>query len=324
VSDGFLSAIQDIADNAQLDYIIAALHGNNLDEAIFAIQMSPAAFATYTEQIRQTYIMAGTQTAAGFPPIRDPNTGMRLAVRFDGRNTAAETFLAETAGQSVTNINNQQLLDLREAMSSGLIRGDNPKTVALDIVGRIDSTGRRAGGKIGLTGQQMKYVDNARDELRSGDPARLANYLTRARRDKRFDATVLKAIRSGEPISPDKIVAMVGRYSDLMLQLRGETIARTEVMTALAEAQAEAMRQVLKTGGLKSEQVKKVWRTAGDGRVRDSHQTMDGQEVGIDEPFISGDGNSIMYPCDPEAPAEEVINCRCIVEDKIDYFAGVE
>jgi hypothetical protein len=32
----------------------------------------------------------------------------------------------------------------------------------------------------------------------------------------------------------------------------------------------------------------------------------------MDEPFIVGE-SELMYPSDPEGPAEEVINCRCAV-----------
>jgi hypothetical protein len=40
---------------------------------------------------------------------------------------------------------------------------------------------------------------------------------------------------------------------------------------------------------------------------------MDGQERGLNEPFDSPSGAQLMYPGDPDAPAEEVINCRCAV-----------
>ncbi len=56
---------------------------------------------------------------------------------------------------------------------------------------------------------------------------------------------------------------------------------------------------------------KKEWLTTIDGREREWHETMNGQIRNIDEPFTSGQGNELMYPGDPSAPANEVINCRC-------------
>ncbi len=49
------------------------------------------------------------------------------------------------------------------------------------------------------------------------------------------------------------------------------------------------------------------WSTARDGKVRESHQ-IDGQVVKIGERFSNG----LRYPNDPQAPAEEVVGCRCV------------
>ncbi len=56
--------------------------------------------------------------------------------------------------------------------------------------------------------------------------------------------------------------------------------------------------------------VKKKWLAAHDDRVRDAHAELDGQEVGIDEPFHSSLGD-IMYPGNPTADPALVYNCRC-------------
>lgn len=55
----------------------------------------------------------------------------------------------------------------------------------------------------------------------------------------------------------------------------------------------------------------KVWMATPDGRTRDWHVDTDGQERELDEPFIDGHGNELMYPADPSAPPETVYNCRC-------------
>jgi uncharacterized protein with gpF-like domain len=57
---------------------------------------------------------------------------------------------------------------------------------------------------------------------------------------------------------------------------------------------------------------KKMWVSQKDAVVRDDHFIADGQTVGIDEPFIVG-GENMMYPDDPTASAEQVINCRCVL-----------
>lgn len=52
------------------------------------------------------------------------------------------------------------------------------------------------------------------------------------------------------------------------------------------------------------------WIATLDKRTRDSHRKLDGQRVGVDEPFRSMYGE-IMYPGDPHADPRDVWRCRC-------------
>lgn len=54
----------------------------------------------------------------------------------------------------------------------------------------------------------------------------------------------------------------------------------------------------------------RVWIATLDGHTRDSHRRLDGQRVGVDEPFKSMYGE-IMYPGDPHADSRDVWRCRC-------------
>jgi hypothetical protein len=51
-----------------------------------------------------------------------------------------------------------------------------------------------------------------------------------------------------------------------------------------------------------------------DERVRHSHAAMNNQVQPLEQPFISGNGNALMYPADPSAPDDEVYGCRCSLE----------
>jgi uncharacterized protein with gpF-like domain len=42
------------------------------------------------------------------------------------------------------------------------------------------------------------------------------------------------------------------------------------------------------------------------------HAAADGQIVGMEDPFAVGE-SFLMYPGDPNAPPEEVVNCRCVL-----------
>jgi hypothetical protein len=197
--------------------------------------------------------------------------------------------------------------------------GINPRTVALDLAGRINpATGFREGGLIGLTSTQEGWVRNyARDldEL-SG------NALTRALRDKRFDLTVAKAIREGTPIPADAKAAMIRAYKNRALRFRAEGIARTEAMAALHEAQRHALDQAIASGALRADAITMKWRSARDARVRDTHAELDGQVVKYGESFQSSLG-PIRYPGDPAATAANTINCRCTVSPIVDFLRDV-
>ena len=54
----------------------------------------------------------------------------------------------------------------------------------------------------------------------------------------------------------------------------------------------------------------KKWTTTGDSRVRDSHRSINGTVIDIDNNFRVG-GSWGMYPGDPKMKPKEIINCRC-------------
>lgn len=57
---------------------------------------------------------------------------------------------------------------------------------------------------------------------------------------------------------------------------------------------------------------KKRWETVLDDRVRDTHDYLEGVEVGLEEPFFTYDGDSAMFPCDFSLASNNV-NCRCSI-----------
>lgn len=65
--------------------------------------------------------------------------------------------------------------------------------------------------------------------------------------------------------------------------------------------------------------MKQTWIATLDGRTRHEHRQLDGQTVGIDEPF-KVDGYEIRYPGDPQAEAFLIWNCRCTTIAQIDGF----
>ena len=98
---------------------------------------------------------------------------------------------------------------------------------------------------------------------------------------------------------------------------RAHTIARTEMGAAYGEAQQQTAHMAMDEYGFI---VEKEWSTAGEERVRPSHEEIDGERRGIDEYYSNG----LMYPGDPNGPPEEVINCRCAEMHHIIHAEGGE
>ena len=88
---------------------------------------------------------------------------------------------------------------------------------------------------------------------------------------------------------------------------RAEAIARTEVNRVYSIANYARMKQA-KAEGV---DIQKMWVYDHMTKYpREFHQSMNGQIKEIDEPFVSGKGNNLMYPHDPAAPASETVMCK--------------
>jgi hypothetical protein len=323
----FLRTVRDIASAAQIQRVAELISAGRVDEIPGVLGIGPATWAELLESIRVAYIGGGVmESGAVAQSAAAAGIGGTLRIRFDVRAPRAEAWLREHSSQLVTRINAEQLQAIRDAVSAGTVRGQNPRATALDIVGRIDSqTGRRTGGIVGLTPQQAQFVENARVQLLSGDPDQLEQYLGRQLRDRRLDGIVRRAIRDGKPIKLRDVERLTARYADSLLRLRGENIARTEALQAFNAARDESILQAADLGIVDLTRTVKIWRTASDARVRDSHGAMAGQTVDFRQPFRTPSGALMMRPGDGSmgAGAGEIVNCRCVSQTRVDFLAGL-
>ncbi len=315
----FMLAIAGIRDAAQVGLIAKMLERGDVDGAIRAVGLDPLAFRDLDKAIADAFEDGGRRAAADIPALGQPS-GHALKILFDVRNMSAEAWLRQHSAGLVTAIVDDQRVAIRQHLEAGMAAGSNPKDVALDLIGRVNpATGNRAGGVIGLTASQEEWARNYAAELASNDPSAL----TRNLRDKRFDKTIQKAIDAGTPLPADVQAKMVATYRNRALRYRGETIGRTEAMTSLHQAQDEAYQQAVAKGQVKPANVRKIWASARDSRVRHTHKVLDGTSIGMAEVFVSPSGARLRFPGDPSAPAAEVIQCRCHVTYRVDRLANV-
>lgn len=323
----FLDSIAAIRSDVSLSALVGRLEAGDIAGAINVLRLEPAAFRALDRGILDAYDGGGLATTRAMPRLQPPGGG-EIVLRWDVRNLRAERWLTEHSSTLITRIIEDQRTMVRTALTEGLAAGQNPRTTALDLVGRINrATGQREGGLLGLTAPQERHVAALRARLTSGDPAELRRVLGMSLRDRRFDATILRAIETGEPIDASMISRMVQRYKDRALRTRGEAVARTETMQAIHAARHEATHQALDQAGLTEQDVKRTWMSSGNQNVRDTHAAMHGQVVwGVNTPFVSPSGARMLHPGDTSlgAPAEEIINCVCDEVSEIAWGRGVE
>lgn len=322
VRNAFLAAIADISDNVILIDLIRAIEANDYQRAFRVLGMSDAAMRPLTAALGAVFESGGISVASTFPTVA--MNGVRGMFRFDVRNLEAEQWLRTQSSSLVTRVQEDTRVNIMNTLQTNMQEGNNPRSTALDIVGRINpATGRREGGLVGLDQNQEMWVRNARSDLMTGN---YSNYLKRVRRDKRFDSVIESAIRTGKPLTQAQIDKLISRYKDSLLKLRGENIARTETIQGLNRAQFEAIRQANALGSIKPSDTFKVWDSAGDSRVRHSHRAMNGQRVMIDEPFTTPNGEKLMHPGDYSlgASAGEIINCRCVIRWDLDFLSDID
>lgn len=309
VANAYLAAIRDITNQVEVQKLILAIERRDVQAALDALHINRAAFQPLEAKITEAFTAGGQGAVASMP------AAVSIGFRFDPGNQRAAQIIRTTAGNLITGLVQNEIDQARAFLAEGMASGRSPRAVGLDLVGRVSrATGQREGGLIGLSGPQRAFVESAKAELASGDPALLRNYLTRGRRDRRYDAAVRRAIQTGKPVPADTARTMTTRYAARLTQLRGEIIARTEGIPAIRAAKHEAYQQLVDDGRVDAQDIVRGWSTTTDGRQRDTHDAMNGQEVrGLDAPFVSPSGARFRYPGDSSlgAPAKEIIACRC-------------
>jgi SPP1 gp7 family putative phage head morphogenesis protein len=111
--------------------------------------------------------------------------------------------------------------------------------------------------------------------------------------------TLTEGIADGEgiPKLKNRVLGVMGEAKTS----RAAAIARTETHNSVGKGTAETY----KAAGVKQ----KEWLTTIDGRERASHAAINGEVVGISQRFSNG----LEFPGDASGPAQEVINCRCVL-----------
>jgi hypothetical protein len=233
------------------------------------------------------------------PPYGDeipPGKLPAIAVRFNSLDPNAVAYLQANEMKLIREVTDETRAAIRALVETGYTAGVNPNEFAIQI--------RQV---IGLTKWQSQRVANFRKALEAVHlPDNQNNPLTRQLRDRRHDPTLLKARKTGSPLSDAQIDDMVEKYQKRWLAYRSRTIARTEsIRTANAAAQ-ESWRQLGAKGIFAPGAMRRFWLVALDDRVCPECLAIPGMNpngVGLEEPFHTPFGDIDNAPLHP--------NCRC-------------
>ena len=144
----------------------------------------------------------------------------------------------------------------------------------------------------------------------SRDAAVEATNLTSMIISQTTGATMKQVIEKGllEGDSVEEIAQSISQSKVFGIK-RARTIARTESTKAINLASIQAYNTAMKDGI----SIRKEWLSARDDLVRETHQELDGQIVGVNEMFtVPSTGQQSVSPSAFGVPAED-INCRCTI-----------
>lgn len=300
----------DAATVAQVEQLLA----NDDEEALVAL-LALGTLAVLVELVRAAFVAGGRYEMALVVLPRSVRSTVGRA-EFDQTMRPVDTWVARQVGE----IRQAATDGVREAIRAAVasrrtISGALPaRQAALDLLGRVSTqTGQRAGGTVGLPGNMARYVAKAREQLLSGDPAQLAAFLKRSRRDRRQDGIVKRAILAGKPVSAADTERIVGRYADRLMRTHVDQLSKGLAHESFNAGRQRAWEQLVEQG-LPYDLVTKDWSDRADERVRVSHRAMRGQVVHLHEPFRAPSGALLMYPGDTSLGAgeDETAGCRCI------------
>jgi hypothetical protein len=310
IADAFLEAVANSVNGASIKAVAEALGRSEYDVALDLLGLNEEAFETVAESVQTAYRGSGRAVSGWI----EGASGAEVRLQFKPGDPVAADWLRKKSSRLVAQISETQRETVREALAAGMDKGLNPRTVALDVAGRIPKgANRRTGGIVGLTRNQARTVSRLRDDLMSGDPARMRSYLNLSLRDRRFDRTVSRAIKAGKGLTRAEVDRITGRYADKALKWRADAIARTEANQAFHAAQDHSFGQGISSGHIQPDQVEKTWHASRDDRVRFSHSVLNGQTVGMDDVFVSPMGSMMKHPGDTSLGAVpgDIIQCRC-------------
>lgn len=293
----FLEGVRAVQSSISLERIEQILRENHTSAAVYSLRtaLEGAGYISFAATITEAMLSGGDlgQRIA---------SASRIEFGFDVAESNTARFLSGYRAQRIREIEAATAETISQIVYREASLGKNPA-----------STARMIRDSIGLTAHQEQHVTNYRQFLedlpkRRATESALKEYTLR---DKRFDASMVKAIENSKGMSAAQIDKMVEAYRRRYLSRRAQNIARTESMTMLQSGQYQYWEQLSAAGIVNESEIVRKWIVTADSKLRHAHAqipVLNPNGVGLKIPFKSPLG-MIRYPCDPMATAANRINC---------------
>lgn len=315
IRTAFLAAMRDIRSRTQMARLRDALRNGDISEAVDALNIDPSALVRLQSTILEVYSQSGNLTISGRPWIYPDGT--RAVVRWNSLSPLAESYARTLSSRLIVGLSDEAQAIAREVIADGYAYGRSFDRIARDLVGRIGANGRRSGGVVGLDRNQLQWVRNLSQYL-DGDLSRALG-MKLSERDKAF---IRRLIKEGRAMTQAQIDGMLRRYENNLLMSRGLRIARTETITAIEKAKADAWRQGLEKTGVPERFLIRRWVHTGRSVIdRVQHQAINGEERrGFSDPHVLPDQTRMLHPHDTSLGAgpNQIVHCMCREDYRID------
>lgn len=282
--DVFLHAVEALKENVSLTELEAAVRIGVPRAITDALKLDD--FAENMGPLRDVILEAmrlGGQYAASQPlrqRAKQAPTQIGVGYAFDILDPRALAHARERAAWAIREIDAGTRDGVNRLIVSGFEEGVAPPTTARAIRDRV-----------GLTAHQQEIVSNYERTVRAAarDEATWAQ----------VDRYTLNPIRGPGGLTEARVASAVAQYGQRLLNLRADTIARTETISAANAGQRELWYQLQDRGALPP-QVQREWLTAVDDRTCETCGPLNGERTGLNDSYPSG-----------FTPGDVHANCRC-------------
>lgn len=284
--------------------LAVAIQSGQAEALINEVMSDPKAgvFSQLRQMLDETVIGAAKAEAAKLPPSIQVGA-------FNVVNRHVLTAAVKLDTEVVQGLADEVRNTVRLYVMDGLQSGKNPREIA-----------RATKKYIGLSYNQMQYIENFRHELETGDPAALSRVLGRGmirtpdgsltfreahaggRGVSSRDITLISQHLGSKRLTETQIDRITSAYRDRWLALNTEAHTRTMALQAQRIGARQSWEDAITQGTVDRSQLRRTWVAVDDNRTRPEHRALDGTTITWDATYPNGE----------MVPGESTYNCRCI------------